>query len=138
VRSLQLRPRNRPPSINPDRAEHLPKYVVSSTLDNLEWNFPVVLGAGERLLGETSDKKPMRLAASRTVDESVAVLAYERVQRTWRAQGADSIPSDLRRMNPQDSVSTDPPGSARGGGHRFACGAERDSRLGPLIAGRLG
>src|ERR1700722_5165762 len=29
--------------------------------------FPVVLGAGERLFGETSDKKPIRLAGSRTV-----------------------------------------------------------------------
>ena len=28
--------------------------------------FPVVLGAGERLFGETSDKKPMRLARHQT------------------------------------------------------------------------
>ena len=31
--------------------------------------FPVVLGAGERLFGETSDQKPMRLVESRTVGE---------------------------------------------------------------------
>ena len=42
--------------------------------------FPVVLGAGERLFGDTSDKKPMRLVASRTIDDGVAYLAYERLQ----------------------------------------------------------
>jgi dihydrofolate reductase len=42
--------------------------------------FPVVLGAGERLFGETSDKKPMRLVDIQTVDGSVAYLRYERVR----------------------------------------------------------
>ena len=42
--------------------------------------FPVVLGAGERLFGETSDKKPMRLLHSRTIDDGVAFLTYERVR----------------------------------------------------------
>ena len=41
--------------------------------------FPVVLGAGERLFGETSDKKPMRLVDTRTIDDGVAYLTYERV-----------------------------------------------------------
>jgi dihydrofolate reductase len=41
--------------------------------------YPVVLGAGERLFGETSDTKPMRLVDTRTVDGDVAVLTYERV-----------------------------------------------------------
>jgi dihydrofolate reductase len=41
--------------------------------------FPVVLGAGARLFGPTSDKKPMRLVGTRTVEGDVAFLAYERV-----------------------------------------------------------
>jgi len=42
--------------------------------------FPVVLGAGERLFGETSDKKPMRLVDTQTVEAGVAFLTYERVR----------------------------------------------------------
>ena len=42
--------------------------------------FPVVLGAGERLFGQTSDKKPMRLAGTQTVEGNVAFLTYERVR----------------------------------------------------------
>jgi dihydrofolate reductase len=39
--------------------------------------FPIVLGDGERLFGETSDKKPFRLIDSQTADGDVAVLTYE-------------------------------------------------------------
>ena len=42
--------------------------------------FPVVLGAGERLFGETSGKKSMRLVDARTIDGDTAYLIYERVQ----------------------------------------------------------
>jgi dihydrofolate reductase len=112
-----------------DRLNGLPKYVVSSTLENPDWNnstvlkgepleevsklkhelggeilvpasfqllrallehdlvdelrlkvFPVVLGAGERLFGTTSDRKPMRLAGIRTVGDTVALLTYELVR----------------------------------------------------------
>ena len=38
--------------------------------------FPVVLGAGRRLFGETSDKKRLQLAESRTVGDGVAILIY--------------------------------------------------------------
>jgi dihydrofolate reductase len=42
--------------------------------------FPVVLGAGERLFGETSDKKSMRLLNTRTVGDGLAFLTYELVR----------------------------------------------------------
>ena len=112
-----------------DRLNSLPKYVVSSTLENPGWDnstvlkgnavdavsklkqklngeilvpgsfqllrtliehdlvdelrlkiFPVVLGAGERLFGETSAKKPMRLVNTQTLGDGVAVLTYEPVR----------------------------------------------------------
>ena len=112
-----------------DRLNSLPKYVVSSTLEDPAWTnstvlkdnpvaevsklkqelngeilmpasfqllrmlmehdlvdklrlkiFPVVLGAGERLFGETSDKKPMRLVDAETLGDGVAILTYEAVR----------------------------------------------------------
>jgi dihydrofolate reductase len=40
--------------------------------------FPVVLGTGRRLFGETSDKKPLRLVEAKPVGpEGVLVLVYE-------------------------------------------------------------
>jgi dihydrofolate reductase len=40
--------------------------------------FPVVLGSGKRFFGETSDKKPLQLAESRTVGDGVLILIYRR------------------------------------------------------------
>ena len=40
--------------------------------------FPVVLGSGKRLFGETGDKKGLKLAESQTVGDGVAILVYER------------------------------------------------------------
>jgi dihydrofolate reductase len=42
--------------------------------------FPVVLGAGERLFGETSDKKSLRLLNAKTVGDSLSYLTYEVVR----------------------------------------------------------
>ena len=39
--------------------------------------FPVVLGTGKRLFGDTSDKKPLRLVDSKMVGDGVAILVYE-------------------------------------------------------------
>jgi dihydrofolate reductase len=108
-----------------DKFNTMPKYVVSSTLEDPEWNnttvlkgdvaeevaklkqkqdgdivvhgsprlvqtliehdlvdefhlmvFPVVLGSGKRLFGETSDTKPLRLVDSKVVGDGVAILVY--------------------------------------------------------------
>jgi dihydrofolate reductase len=109
-----------------DKFNNMPKYVVSSTLEEPEWNnstvlkgdvveeisklkqavdgdivvhgsarlvqtllehdlvdelrlmvFPVVLGGGKRLFGDTTDKKALRLADSKMVGDGVAILTYE-------------------------------------------------------------
>ena len=111
-----------------DRLNSLPKYVVSSTLEDPMWTnstvlrgdvvaevsklkqeldgdivvyasyqlgrtliehdlvdelrlvvFPVVLGAGERLFGETTEKKPMRLVDTKTIGDGLAFLTYQPV-----------------------------------------------------------
>jgi dihydrofolate reductase len=42
--------------------------------------FPVVVGAGERVFGEISDKLPLRLIRAKAVGDGLAHLAYERVR----------------------------------------------------------
>jgi hypothetical protein len=39
--------------------------------------YPVVLGTGKRVFGETSDKKPLRLVSSKLVGDGVAILVYQ-------------------------------------------------------------
>jgi dihydrofolate reductase len=39
--------------------------------------YPVVLGSGKRIFGETSDKKTFRLADSKLVGDGVAILTYQ-------------------------------------------------------------
>ena len=109
-----------------DRLNNMPKYVISSTLEDPAWNnttalkgdvaqevsklkqqvdgeilvpasiqlvralmahdlvdelrlmvYPVVLGSGERLFGDTEEARPMRLVESRTLDDELAYLVYE-------------------------------------------------------------
>jgi dihydrofolate reductase len=108
-----------------DRVNSMPKYVVSSTIQEPDWNnsrvltgdvvtevsklkqeldgeivvpasyqlgrtliehdlvdevrlvvFPVVLGDGERLFGQTIGKKPMRLVEAKTIGDSLVYLTY--------------------------------------------------------------
>jgi dihydrofolate reductase len=112
-----------------NRLNSLPKYVVSATLDEVQWGegkvlrgdvagevsklkkevdgdiivyasyqvgrvlmendlvdelrltvFPVVIGAGERLFGETSDPRSLRLSGSQTVGKGLTYLTYERTR----------------------------------------------------------
>jgi dihydrofolate reductase len=42
--------------------------------------FPVVLGAGKRLFGETTDTKPLSLLDTKTVGDGLAFLTYEVVR----------------------------------------------------------
>ena len=51
--------------------------------------FPVVLGAGKRLFGETSDKKSLRLVDSKVVGDGVAILVYQRGGHSASRLGAE-------------------------------------------------
>jgi dihydrofolate reductase len=42
--------------------------------------FPVILGSGERLFGETSNQKPMHLVDTATLGAGLARLTYEAVR----------------------------------------------------------
>ena len=57
--------------------------------------FPVVLGAGERLFGETSEQKPIRLVDSRTVGDGLAFLTYEVVRDACRVHSKGCRPRTL-------------------------------------------
>jgi dihydrofolate reductase len=53
--------------------------------------YPVVLGAGARLFGETSAKKPMRLVNTQTVGDGIAILTYAPVREAERASDRASL-----------------------------------------------
>jgi hypothetical protein len=42
--------------------------------------FPVVLGAGGRLFGQTNGKKPMRLLDTQTLEGGIAYLIYQPIR----------------------------------------------------------
>jgi dihydrofolate reductase len=50
--------------------------------------FPVVLGSGKRLFGETSDRKPLRLVDSKVVGDGVGILVYRRPPQEASAAAA--------------------------------------------------
>ncbi|HTW09985.1 MAG TPA: dihydrofolate reductase family protein [Acidimicrobiales bacterium] len=52
--------------------------------------YPFVLGAGEHLFGETSDKLPLRLVANRAVGDGLAYLTYEVVRTTYVGNGRET------------------------------------------------
>jgi len=41
--------------------------------------YPVLLGSGKKLFGETTDKKSLRLVSSQLVGDGVLILVYEPV-----------------------------------------------------------
>jgi hypothetical protein len=53
--------------------------------------YPVVLGAGERLFGETSDKKPVHLVDTQTVGDGIAILTYEPIRDAEQASDGASL-----------------------------------------------
>ena len=57
--------------------------------------YPVVLGAGQRLFGEISDKRPMRLVNIQTIDGDIAFLTYKRVRDAQQASGGANVPEKL-------------------------------------------
>jgi dihydrofolate reductase len=50
--------------------------------------YPVALGAGERLFGELSDAKHLRLADMRSVGDGIAIMTYEPARDRTRSLGS--------------------------------------------------
>jgi hypothetical protein len=56
--------------------------LTRMTIDEIHlMTFPVILGTGRRLFGETTDKKTWKLAESKTVGEGIPITIFQR-QRT--------------------------------------------------------
>jgi dihydrofolate reductase len=51
--------------------------------------YPVVLGTGKRLFGDTSDKKRLRLADSKMVGDGIAILIYQPAGEEAEASNSD-------------------------------------------------
>ncbi|MEP6910493.1 MAG: dihydrofolate reductase family protein [Actinomycetota bacterium] len=52
--------------------------------------FPVVLGSGRRLFGETADKKTLQLVDLKTVGDGVAILVFKPASEEGEAGNATS------------------------------------------------
>ena len=83
--------------------------IESDLIDELRlMTYPVLLGAGKRLFGETSDKKPMRLVATQAVGDGIVILTYERVRDAERASDGASLQDKraaaLRRAGIRESA----------------------------------
>jgi dihydrofolate reductase len=48
--------------------------------------YPVIVGAGKRLFGETADRWPLRLVDSKQVGEGVVILTYEPIRDPGRGE----------------------------------------------------
>jgi len=52
--------------------------IANDLIDELRLMvFPVILGSGKKLFGESDEKKPMRLTSARTVGDGVSIMIYE-------------------------------------------------------------
>ena len=61
------------------RAQFVQSLIENDLVDELRLMvFPVVLGTGKRLFGDTTDKKRLRLSSSTVVGDGVAVQVYTR------------------------------------------------------------
>jgi dihydrofolate reductase len=59
----------------------VPTLIQHDLVDELRlMTYPLVVGAGRRLFGETSSMKPMRLVNTRTVGDGLALLTYQPVR----------------------------------------------------------
>jgi dihydrofolate reductase len=59
-------------------AQLVQELIAQGLVDELRLMvFPVVLGAGKRLFGETSEKRPLKLSDSTTVGDGVTIQVYE-------------------------------------------------------------
>ena len=67
--------------------------------------FPVVLGAGERLVGETSDSTPVRLVDIQTIEGGIAFLTYRKqTLSTGSRPCLPEIPAASRSYRPESAA----------------------------------